>query len=142
MANTFQNAKETAGNVADKAKDMASSAMDKTKDAASAVADKAKDMGSRVGQKADDMAGRAGSALESAADTVRDRGPQSGMLGTAAGKVADTLEGTGRYLREEGISGLAEDLTDLVKRNPIPALLLGLGVGFLLARALSSNNNS
>jgi hypothetical protein len=141
MANPMQNPKEAAGNVADKAKDLASSAMDKTRDAASAVADKSKDLASRATARADDMAGRAGGALESAADTVRDRGPQSGMLGTATSKVADTLEGTGRYLREEGISGLAEDLTELVKRNPIPALLLGLGVGFLLARALSSSNN-
>jgi hypothetical protein len=141
MANTMNNPKDAAANVADKAKDLASSAMDKTRDAASAVADKSRDLASRAGQKADDLAGRAGGALESAADTVRDRSPQGGMLGTAAHKVADTLEGTGRYLREEGISGLAEDLTGLVKRNPIPALLLGLGVGFLLARALSSNNS-
>ena len=46
-----------------------------------------------------------------------------------------------RYLREEGLSGLASDLTDMIRRNPIPALLIGLGVGFLLARALSSNNS-
>jgi hypothetical protein len=152
MANTMQNAKDAASNVADKAKDMASSAVDKTKDMASSavdktrevasnVADKAKDMASRAGQRADDMAGRAGSALESAAGSVRDHAPQSGMLGTAASKVADTLESGGRYLREEGMTGLADDLTNLLKRNPIPALLVGLGVGFLLARVLSSSNN-
>ena len=141
MANTMNNPKDTAGNVADKAKDLASQAMDKTRDTASAVADKGRDLASRATGKADDLSGRAGGALESAADTVRDRAPQGGMLGSAANRVADTLEGTGRYLREEGVTGLAEDLTDLVKRNPIPALLLGLGVGFLLARALSSNNS-
>jgi ElaB/YqjD/DUF883 family membrane-anchored ribosome-binding protein len=140
MANTIQNAKDAAANVADKAKDMASTAMDRTREVASNVADKSKDMASRVGQKADDVAGRAGSALESAAGTVRDHGPQSGMFGTATSRVADAVESTGRYLREEGVTGLAEDLTDMIRRNPIPALLLGLGVGFLLARALSSNS--
>jgi len=140
MANTVQNAKDAASNMADKTKDMASTAMDKTREVASNVADKGKDMASRVGQKADDMAGRAGSALETAAGSVRDHGPQSGMLGTATSRVADAVENTGRYLREEGVTGLAEDLTDMVRRNPIPALLLGLGVGFLLARALSSNS--
>jgi len=139
MANTVQNAKDTASHVADKAKDVASTAMDKTREVASSVADKTKDMAGRAGQKADDMAGRAGSALEAAASTVRDNAP-GGMLGSAAHKVADTLEGGGRYLREEGLTGMAEDLTDMVRRNPIPALLLGLGVGFLLARALSSNS--
>jgi ElaB/YqjD/DUF883 family membrane-anchored ribosome-binding protein len=141
MANTVQNVKDAAAHAADKAKDAASSAMDKTREVASSVADKTKDMASRAGQKADDMAGRAGSALESAAGTVRDHAPQSGMLGTAAAKVADTLESGGRYLREEGMTGLAEDLTNMIRRNPIPALLLGLGVGFLLGRALSGSNS-
>jgi len=139
MANTAQNFKDTASHAADKAKDVASTAMDKTREVASNVADKTKDFASKAGQKADDMVGRAGSAIESAANTVRDHAP-GGMLGSAANKVADTLEGGGRYLREEGISGMADDLTDMIRRNPIPALLLGLGVGFLLARALSSNS--
>jgi ABC-type transporter Mla subunit MlaD len=142
MANTVQNAKDAASHAADKAKDVASSAMDKTREVASSVADKSRDMASRVGQKADDMAGRAGSALESAAGTVREHAPQSGVFGSAASKVADTLESGGRYLREEGVTGLAEDLTDMIRRNPIPAMLLGLGVGFLLARALSGGSNS
>jgi hypothetical protein len=137
MANTMQNARDAAAGAADKAKDLASSAVDKTRDAASAVADKTKDMASRAGQKADDVAGKVGSGLESAASSVREHGPQSGMLGSAANRVADTLESGGRYLREEGMTGLADDLTDLVKRNPIPALLLGLGVGYLIARALN-----
>jgi hypothetical protein len=57
-------------------------------------------------------------------------------MGTAASKVADTLERGGRYLQEEGLSGIAGDVTDLIKRNPIPALLVGIGIGFLLAQAL------
>src|SRR5262249_25409360 len=116
MANTTQNIKDAASNVADKARDVASSAMDKTREVASNVADKARDMGSRVAQKADDVAGKVGSGLESAASSVRDHGPQSGMFGTAASKVADTIESTGRYLREEGVTGMAEDLTDLIRR--------------------------
>jgi len=150
MANTAQNFKDTASHAADKgkdaassmtdkAKDMASTAMDKTREVASSVAGQTKDMASRAGQKAEDLVGRAGSAIESAAGTVRDHAP-GGVLGTAANRVADTLEGGGRYLREEGLSGMAEDLTDMIRRNPIPALLLGLGVGFLMARALSSNS--
>ena len=33
---------------------------------------------------------------------------------------------------------IGDDLTNLIRRNPIPALLLGVGVGFLLARAIRS----
>ena len=59
-------------------------------------------------------------------------------MGAAASKVADTLERGGHYLKEEGVPGMAEDLTGLIKRNPIPALLLGIGVGYLIGRALRS----
>ena len=51
-----------------------------------------------------------------------------------------TLENTGKYLEEEGLSGIASDVTALIKRNPIPALFIGIGVGFLLARACTSRS--
>jgi len=35
---------------------------------------------------------------------------------------------------------MMDDMTSLIKRNPIPALLLGLGVGFLIGRVLSSRS--
>ena len=128
---------QSTGGMGEKAKDLASSAMDRTRETASAVADKGRDLASRAGQRADDMAGRAGDALQSAADKVRDYAPESGMFGSAASRVADSLESGGRYLREEGVTGLAEDVTDLIRRNPIPSLLVGLAVGYLVARALS-----
>jgi hypothetical protein len=34
---------------------------------------------------------------------------------------------------------MAEDLTDLIKRNPIPAVLIGVGIGFLLAQLTRSS---
>jgi len=85
-----------------------------------------------------DMVGKVGSGLGSAATSLREHSPESGMLKTAAGKVADTLESSGRYLEQEGLSGMADDLTGMIKRNPIPSLLIALGVGFLLARATRS----
>jgi hypothetical protein len=68
------------------------------------------------------------------AGTLRERGPQDGMLGTASGAVADRLDTAGRYLQEEGLVGMAEDVTELIRRNPIPAMLVGIGLGFMLAR--------
>jgi hypothetical protein len=57
------------------------------------------------------------------------------MAGEASTAVANTLENTGRHLQKEGLKGIADDVTNLIRRNPIPALLVGLGVGFLIARA-------
>jgi hypothetical protein len=60
------------------------------------------------------------------------------MLGSATSGVADALESGGRYLEEQGLSGLADDFTGTIKRNPIPAMLVAVAVGFLLARATRS----
>jgi hypothetical protein len=76
--------------------------------------------------------------MESAASSLRSHAPQSGMLGSAASSVADAMESTGRYLEREGLSGIADDVTGLIKRNPIPAMLLAVAVGYLLARATRS----
>jgi hypothetical protein len=54
--------------------------------------------------------------------------------------VAGALESSGRYLEEQGLSGIGEDLTNLIRRNPLPAILLGIGLGFLLARATTSRS--
>jgi hypothetical protein len=54
--------------------------------------------------------------------------------------VAGTLESGGRYLEEQGLGGIAEDVTGLIRRNPIPAVLIGVGLGFMLARFLNPRN--
>ena len=75
------------------------------------------------------------------AGTIREHAPQ-GMLGTAAGNVADTIDSGGRYLEQEGFSGMADDIVACVRRYPIGAMLVCAGAGFLLGRMLTSNHNS
>jgi uncharacterized protein YjbJ (UPF0337 family)/ElaB/YqjD/DUF883 family membrane-anchored ribosome-binding protein len=55
---------------------------------------------------------------------------------TAATAVADTMAGAVSSLQETSVKDLAGKLTDLIRRHPIPSLLIGLGVGFVLARIL------
>jgi hypothetical protein len=117
-------------------KDLASNVGEKAKQAGSAVARTASDAASAVGQKADSAAAAVGGGMRSLADTIREKTPDEGMLGRASSAVASKLESGGKYLEMEGITGLAEDVTNLVRRNPIPALILGVGVGFMLARLL------
>jgi hypothetical protein len=125
-AAALQQAKETASSVADRAGDAASSVGQRMSDAAH-----------YTGQKADDATAAAGGGLKSLASQVRQRGPHDGMLGSATEGVAGALDRTGDYLGERRLSGMAEDFTNLVRRNPIPALLIGVAVGFLIARATS-----
>jgi len=139
MANATPNAKgmqDAATSVADKARETASTVTDKAKDFASHSADRAKDFGKSAVTAADSATARVGSGVESMADKLRDSAPREGVMHNAAGKVADTLEKSGRYLQEEGLTGIADDLTGVIKRNPIPAVLVGIGIGYLIAHAL------
>jgi hypothetical protein len=137
MANTAANTKRDEG-FAEKAKDAAGNVVDKAKQAASNVAEKAKDVASAVGDKADSAVSSVGSGMQSLGGTIRDKGPHGGVLGGAASGVANALETSGRYLEEQGLSGMAEDLTGLIRRHPIPAMLIGVGLGYLLARITRS----
>jgi len=126
--NVLQKAGEAASNVASKAGDLASAV-------GSRVADTASNVASTVGDRAEDAVSAVGKGMSSLAGTIRDKAPHGGMLGTAASTVAGGLESGGEYLREQGISGMFDDMTSLVRRYPMQALLVGFGVGFLLAKA-------
>ncbi len=128
---------QAASDVKNKAQDLGAAAMHQAKDAASNLADKAKGAANYVGQRAEDATSAAGGGLKSLASQVRQNAPHEGMLGSAASGVAGALDRTGDYLREQGLSGMGSDFTNLIRRNPIPALLIGVAVGFLLARVTS-----
>ena len=75
--------------------------------------------------------------MKAAADAIRHNAPHDGRLGQASTAVAQSLTDTGAYLEREGLEGIAKDITTLIKKNPIPALMIGIGLGFLVARASS-----
>jgi len=109
-----------------------------TQQAAAAAMDKAHELASNAGKKVDQATSALGERAQSAASALRERGPSDGMLGNASGMVADSLDNAGRYLQEEGIVGMAEDVTELIRRNPIPAMLVGVGIGYMLAKLFRS----
>ena len=115
---------------------VANQASEKVQQATSSAMDQAQEMASSAGKRADEATAALGQRVQSVAGTLRERGPQEGMLGNATGAVADRLDSAGRYMQEEGLVGMAEDVTELIRRNPIPAMFIGIGVGFLLARLL------
>jgi ElaB/YqjD/DUF883 family membrane-anchored ribosome-binding protein len=118
----------------------ASTMTDKAKEIAGTLGDKAKDAASAIGQKAENATHAVGNRIEHLGDTIRDKGPHQGVLGSAASSVASGLESSGKYLQEEGLKGMAEDVTNVIRRNPIPAVLIGVAVGFLIARITTSRS--
>jgi ElaB/YqjD/DUF883 family membrane-anchored ribosome-binding protein len=111
---------------------------EKAKEAASTVSGMVGQTVSKVGEKADDVASSAGAGIEHLGKTLQQQGPREGMLGSAAQTAAGALKQGGHYLEEQGLSGIMDDMTNLIKRNPVPALLIGLGIGILIGRALRS----
>lgn len=126
---TFQEAKgatkEAASNLGQQAREMTSTA-----------AEKAKEFGHQAGAKADDALHSVGQGMSSLAGSIRQNAPQGGMLGSAAGTVAEQLESGGRYLSEHDLGQIGKDVSDVIRRYPIPSLVCVFGIGFLLGGAL------
>jgi len=129
--------KDLTHNVADRAKDAASSVADKARDAASSISEGASHLAGSAVDRADDAANAAGSGMKNLADSLRRHTSDEGVLGSASNKLADTLESGGKYLQDQGLSGLTDDLGGMIRRYPIGAMLVGVGIGYLLACATS-----
>lgn len=102
----------------------------------SGLASTASDAVATAGERADELAASVGSGMRSVADDLRGAAPRQQSLQRAAHIAADTLERTGRYLQEEGVSGLAADVVTLIRRNPVPIVVGAIGLGFLVACSL------
>jgi len=105
------------------------------REAASHVADEGRHAASYLGSMAEDATASVAGGLKSAAQSLRQHSPNDGVLGQASTAVARTLEGTGRYLEQDGLSGMGADLTRMIKNNPLPSLFVGVGIGYLIAQA-------
>ena len=107
---------------------------DKANGTIASLTAKAQELGATAASKADDAAAVVGERMGSLANVIRDRAPREGAVGTAATAVVDGLESAGSYLREKHLDHLAEDVTALVRTYPVQSLLIGVGLGYLLAR--------
>lgn len=140
MANTTTNPRNKEDNrtnpAMEKAKEVGAQAFDKAKEAASSVGEMVSQAASTVGKTADNLTSGAGTQIKNLGDTLAAHTPQQGMLGSASQAVASTIKQGGQYIEESGLSGMTEDVTNMIRRNPVPAVLIGIGVGFLLGRAL------
>jgi len=120
-----EGAKQVGEKVGEQAENLASNVMHKAEDAASFL-----------GHKADDATTSVGKGFESLGGAIREHTPKA--LSGAGDAIAETLEHSGQYLEQHNLKEMGEDVTNMIRRNPIPAVLIGIGVGFLLARAIRS----
>jgi len=128
--------KQAGSDALEKAKDVGADVMNRAKDAAASVGEMATSAASTVGQKADDMTSAAGHEIREFGNTIAQKGPHGGFAGAASQAVADTIKGGGRYLEDAKLSGMAQDMEQVVKNHPIPAMLICLGIGFCVGRLI------
>lgn len=91
---------------------------------------------SDVGRKADDLTASAGVSIRHLGDRLDRSGPQEGVLGSASHAVAKTVRDGGEYLEDAKLSGVTRDVAQLIRQNPIPAVCIAIGLGWLMARKL------
>jgi ElaB/YqjD/DUF883 family membrane-anchored ribosome-binding protein len=128
--------KNEASHLANVAADAGHAAVQKVGEVASNVGQKVQDVASKTVDKADKAIAGVGDRMTATADSLRNVAPHEGVLGSAAGSVADNLKASGQYLQEHGVEDMMKDVSGVISRNPLPSIFIALGAGFLLGAAL------
>ena len=95
---------------------------------------KAQELGVTAASMAGEAATAVGETMGSLASVIRDNAPHEGTIASAATTVAGGLESASSYLQEKGYENIATDLTAVIRRYPVQSLLVGVGLGYVLAR--------
>jgi hypothetical protein len=111
-------------------------AADSAKEAAASVGNMAQHAVSAAAAKADELTANAGVGIQGLGDRLGKSAPQTGVLGSASQAVARGVKEGGKYIEDAKISGITENMAQLIRRHPIPAVLLGIGLGWLACRKL------
>ncbi len=121
---------------AQKAAEAAASVGEMAGHAASAVGALATQAACDVGRKADDLTARAGVGIQELGDRLSHNVPHEGLLGGASQSVVRAVKGSGEYLENAKLSGITEDIAQVIRRNPIQAVLIAIGLGWYVGRRL------
>jgi hypothetical protein len=117
--------KETAGTIGE----MASSA-------ASAVGNMTSQAAENLSDDADYLASSAGRGAQRFGEQLSRTAPHSGMVGDMSQSIARSITEGGEYLEYSKLSGMGKDLTKVIQRNPIPTILISIGLGWIASRML------
>lgn len=120
----------------DKAKEAAASAAEMAGHAVSAAGGLASQAIHDAGSRADQLVAQAGTGIHEMGNSLGRNLPHGGMLGSASQSLADAVQHSGEYLKDQKLSGMTKDLTSLIRRNPIPSVLISIGIGWFIARRM------
>ena len=122
----------------------ATAARMKLSEKASEVKEKVADLGRKTVDNLDESRKTTAGALDQTAAKLHSgAGQLSGVANTAADHISDVAHGTADklhaaadYIRATDLKAMGEDVKDVVKRYPGPALAAAAMLGFIVARSL------
>ncbi|XZE18863.1 hypothetical protein SH449x_004170 [Pirellulaceae bacterium SH449] len=117
-----------------KAKETAGSIGRTSQSAASAVGNMASQVAENLAEDADCLASSAGRGVQRLGEQLSHATPHSGILGNVSQSVAHTISEGGEYLESSKLSGIGKDLTKVIQRNPIPTIVVSIGLGWIVSR--------
>ena len=117
-----------------KVKETAGSIGRMSQSAATAVGNMAGQVAENLGEDADNLASSAGRGVQRLGEQLSHAAPHSGMLGNVSQSVARTITEGGEYLECSKLSGMGKDLTKVIQRNPIPTIVISIGLGWFVSR--------
>jgi len=123
---------------ADKAKEAAANMNDMATHAASAAGQVASQAACDMGQRVDEMTATCGSNIRDLGERMHREAPQGGFLGGASQAFAQSIQNSGDYIEHARLSGMTDDLAQLIRRNPLSAIAIAMGIGWFVGRKLGT----
>jgi ElaB/YqjD/DUF883 family membrane-anchored ribosome-binding protein len=110
---------------------------DQISDKAVQTKDAVADFGRKMVENIDAQRAPAAASLDQTASALHQ---QADRVAGVAHATADKLHATADYVRTQDVKSMANDVVDLVRRYPGPALAAAAAVGFLVARVVRPRN--
>ena len=123
-------AKQKAGEWSDAVVEKTKDLVEDGKSFAHQAKESARDWAHTAGETVDEARSAVGQGIERFGGGVREKGSSASAI------VGGRLEAAGAYLREHDFAGMNESMKDVVRRHPVQSVLVGIGLGFILARAM------
>lgn len=102
-------------------------------EAAKRAKTKAKEFGQLTADKIDESRASVAEALHGASETLDDAAQQAAK---SVRRAAEGLDQTANYVEEHNAGEMLSDLIGVIKRHPVPSMLIAASCGFILARTI------
>jgi len=139
MPDTNYSYENETNQMADQASEIVKQTKDSITDTAKTVKDKTQEFGRAAVNKIEENRVSAAGALHSAATSLHENAsklPNGPDLAHSAAEKVDAVSG---YLQGHDTKQMMADVEAVVKKNPMPSLLIAGALGFLIGRTLRNN---